>query len=86
MKKIAVMISITLAGLMIPKEAAAADNMCNVNPGSCSTPDDWIRGWFAAREPENQNAVPQQPEYTQRNEENRGDQPPDRPVEIIRGS
>lgn len=84
MKKIAVMILIILTSLMIPKEAVAADNMCNVNPGTCFTPEQWIQGWFAARQPENQNSVPQQPEYTQRNEENRGDQPPDRPVEIIR--
>lgn len=62
----------------------AADNMCNVNPGSCSTPEQWEAGWYAARQPENQNAVPAQPEYTQRNEDNKGSEAPDRPVEIIR--
>lgn len=62
----------------------AADNMCNVNPGSCSTPEQWEAGWYAAREPENQNAAPAQPEYTQRNEGNEGTAAPDRPVEIIR--
>lgn len=67
-----------------PLRVHAADNMCNVNPGSCSTPDQWVTGWYAARRPENINAVPQQPEYTQRNESNDGNQAPDRPVEIIR--
>lgn len=62
----------------------AADNMCNVNPGTCSTPQQWEQGWGDARKPENINAVPQQPEYTQRNESNDGTKPPDRPVEIIR--
>lgn len=64
--------------------ALAADNMCNVNPGSCSTPEQWESGWYAAREPENQNAAPAQPEYTQRNEGNEGTAAPDRVVEIIR--
>jgi len=78
------MILIILSSLMMPKEAEAADNMCNVNPGSCHTPQEWEKGWGDARKPENINAKPEQPEYTQRNAENRGDKPPDRLVEIIR--
>ncbi|OGG14937.1 hypothetical protein A2875_03170 [Candidatus Gottesmanbacteria bacterium RIFCSPHIGHO2_01_FULL_46_14] len=58
--------------------------MCNVNPGSCSTPEQWVTGWYEARQPENIDKPPQQPEYTQRNESNDSSQPPDRPVEIIR--
>lgn len=62
----------------------AADNMCNVNPGSCDSPAEWEAGWYAAREPENQNAAPAQPEYTQRNEANDGTAPAEGPVQIIR--
>lgn len=62
----------------------AADNMCNVNPGSCTEAQDWIDGWYEAREPENRDASPAQPEYTQRNAGNNDEAPVDRPVEIIR--
>ncbi|MDP1722855.1 MAG: hypothetical protein Q8L37_06645 [Candidatus Gottesmanbacteria bacterium] len=58
--------------------------MCNVNPGSCDSPAEWEAGWYEAREPENQNAAPAQPEYTQRNEANDGTAPADGPVQIIR--
>ena len=62
----------------------AADNMCNVNPGSCTEAQDWIDGWYEAREPENRDASPAQPEYTQRNAGNNDEAPVDRPVQIIR--
>jgi len=44
----------------------AADNMCNVNPGSCTTDQDWINGWYSARTEENKDATPTQTEYTNR--------------------
>lgn len=81
---IIVFLLVLLFAHLHPLRVHAADNMCNVNPGSCSTPEQWVTGWFEARKPENINAVPQQPEYTQRNEGNDGNAPPDRPVEIIR--
>ncbi len=76
-------VSVSIVIAFSPK-IFAADNMCNVNPGSCDSPAEWEAGWYAAREPENQNAAPAQAEYTQRNEGNVGEAPPDRPVEIIR--
>ncbi|MEK7064518.1 MAG: hypothetical protein AAB973_02845, partial [Patescibacteria group bacterium] len=52
--------------LFLPITIQAADNMCNVNPGSCAPGDEaaWIKGWFDARQSENTNATPSQPEWT----------------------
>ena len=64
----------------------AADNMCNVNPGSCNTEQDWISGWFAAREPENQGSVAQQPEYTNARDDQDSSTPGQQVVEINTGA
>lgn len=53
-----------LTAFSLASPARAADNICNVNPGSCKTQEDWIRGWFAARQPENIEAKPKQNEWT----------------------
>ena len=65
-KNLFIVITLVLAVLVLttPKPIRAADNMCNVNPGSCSSESDWIAGWYAAREPEKVSAEPQQTEWT----------------------
>lgn len=75
--------SIAKPGSIFDYRRYAADNMCNVNPGSCSTEKDWIDGYYKAREPQNADAVPKQPEFTNA----RDDQDKSKPgqqVEIIR--
>lgn len=68
MKKILMIASIAIFSLAVPPTVSAADNMCNVNL-NCNTPEEWIAGWFAARQPENASAVPQQTEYTNANDD-----------------
>lgn len=75
--------SIVKPGSIFDYRRYAADNMCNVNPGSCSTEQDWISGWYAAREPQNADATPNQPEFTNARDDQNKDKPGQQ-VEIIR--
>ncbi len=49
--------------LLLPVTVRAADNMCNVDR-KCETPEQWQEGWGDARQAENTNATPSQPEWT----------------------
>ena len=62
----------------------AADNMCNVNPGSCKTEQDWINGWFEARKDENKDSTPKQDEYTNARDDQNNNPSDGQQVEIIR--
>ncbi len=60
-----IVLNLMPGGVFDPRRYAA-DNMCNVRPGSCTSDQDWINGWYEARQSGNENATPQQTEYTNR--------------------
>lgn len=75
--------SLAKPGSIFDYRRYAADNMCNVDPGSCHNEQDWIKGYYAAREPQNADKTPNQPEFTNARDDQNKDKPGQQ-VEIIR--